>query len=139
MKYYIEVDEKTDYATGMLIRSNDNMSVGNYISIDEQTYMSLVDNPEIKAFRISDAGKLELDTAKKQEYEAKNDKIMMMNTYLHRISDLKQSLSDLDYIDIKYLEGCLDEEEFRKKVAVKQSYRDEINDLERKIAELENG
>lgn len=138
MKYYIEVSKETGYATGMLISSNDNMSVDNYISIDEQTYMSLVDNPEIKAFRLADTGKLELDTAKKQEYAAKNDKIMMMNTYLHQISDLKQSLSDLDYIDIKYLEGCLDEEEFRKKVAVKQSYRDEINDLERKITELEN-
>lgn len=50
-----------------------------------------------------------------------------------RIKELKQLLRDTDYRAIKYAEGCYTEEEYKPYKELRQSYRDEINQLEENL------
>lgn len=50
-----------------------------------------------------------------------------------RIEELKQLLRDTDYRAIKYAEGCYTEEEYKPYKELRQSYRDEINQLEENL------
>ena len=50
-----------------------------------------------------------------------------------RIEELKQLLKDSDYKLFKYLEGELSEEEFSTYKAERQSWRNEINQLEEEL------
>lgn len=50
-----------------------------------------------------------------------------------RIAELKQLLKDSDYKAIKYAEGCYTEDEYKETKELRQSYRDEINQLESEI------
>ena len=47
-----------------------------------------------------------------------------------RIEELKVLLNDSDYRAIKYAEGCYTDEEYQPYKELRQSYRDEINELE---------
>lgn len=51
----------------------------------------------------------------------------------NRISELKNLLSSTDYQAIKYAEGLLTEEEYSSIKAERQSWRDEINELEEEL------
>lgn len=53
------------------------------------------------------------------------------------ISDLKLNLFATDYQAIKYAEGKLTEEEYAEMKAKRQSWRDEINRLEKKLCQNE--
>ena len=53
----------------------------------------------------------------------------------NRINELKQLLKETDYRAIKYAEGCYTEEEYKPYKELRQSYRDEINELEQEIGE----
>lgn len=50
-----------------------------------------------------------------------------------RINELKQLLKETDYRAIKYAEGCYTEEEYKPYKELRQSYRDEINELEQEL------
>lgn len=50
-----------------------------------------------------------------------------------RIAELKRNLANTDYQAIKYAEGLLREEEYAPIKAQRQSWRDEINRLEKEI------
>ncbi len=50
-----------------------------------------------------------------------------------RINELKGLLRETDYQAIKYLEGQLTKTEYAETKALRQSYRDEINQLEEEI------
>lgn len=54
-----------------------------------------------------------------------------------RISELKQLLADTDYRAIKYAEGYYTEEYYAPYKALRQSYRDEINQLELELSQLD--
>ena len=47
-----------------------------------------------------------------------------------RIEELKNLLKETDYRAIKYAEGCYTAEEYQPYKELRQSYRDEINQLE---------
>ena len=47
-----------------------------------------------------------------------------------RIAELKKSLSETDYLAIKYAEGWLNEEEYAPIKSQRQVWRDEINNLQ---------
>lgn len=49
------------------------------------------------------------------------------------IEALKFELKETDYYTLKYMEGALSEEVFKEKCAYRQSLRDRIGELERKI------
>lgn len=51
-----------------------------------------------------------------------------------RIQELKQNLTNTDYQAIKYAEGQLSESEYDPIKAQRQSWRDEINQLELSLA-----
>lgn len=51
----------------------------------------------------------------------------------NRIAELKQLLRESDYRAIKYAEGCYTEEEYKPYKELRQSYRDEINELEQEL------
>lgn len=51
----------------------------------------------------------------------------------NRINELKQLLKETDYRAIKYAEGCYTEEEYKPYKELRQSYRDEINELEQEL------
>jgi rubrerythrin len=53
----------------------------------------------------------------------------------NRIAELKRMLSETDYIALKIAEGSATKKEYSEKIAQRQAWRTEINDLE---AELEN-
>ena len=50
-----------------------------------------------------------------------------------RINELKQLLKETDYRAIKYAEGCYTDEEYQPYKELRQSYRDEINELEAEL------
>ena len=52
-----------------------------------------------------------------------------------RIAELKRMLSETDYIALKIAEGSATKKEYSEKIAQRQAWRTEINDLE---SELEN-
>jgi len=49
---------------------------------------------------------------------------------INRISELKKNLFDTDYIAAKIAEGSASKEEYAEKIAQRQAWRTEINDLE---------
>ena len=55
-----------------------------------------------------------------------------------QINKLKQQLSDTDYKALKYMEGYISEEEYSSIKQQRQAWRDEINQLEQQIEELNN-
>ena len=52
---------------------------------------------------------------------------------LKRIAELKRLLSESDYKAIKYAEGFISKTDYAETKALRQSYRDEINELEKTI------
>ena len=66
-----------------------------------------------------------------------NSQDILKQEKLERISELKSLLSATDYKAIKYAEGLLSEEEYSPIKSQRQAYRDEINELERAIYELD--
>lgn len=48
----------------------------------------------------------------------------------NKVAELKQKLFDTDYQAIKYAEGWISEEEYAPMKAQRQTWRDEINELE---------
>lgn len=52
---------------------------------------------------------------------------------LNRISFLKSELARTDYQAIKYAEGWIEEEDYAEMKAQRQTWRDEINELEAEI------
>ena len=62
------------------------------------------------------------------EYDNTSD--LAREQALHRIQELKTLLKETDYRAIKYAEGQYTEEEYAPYKALRQSYRDEINELE---------
>lgn len=62
-----------------------------------------------------------------------SDEEMSIMQKIVRISELKQLLADTDYRAIKYAEGYYTEEEYAPYKALRQSYRDEINNLEQEL------
>lgn len=55
-----------------------------------------------------------------------------------QIRELKKQLNTTDYQAIKYAEGQLSEEEYIEMKTKRQSWRDEINNLKKKIEELKS-
>lgn len=52
---------------------------------------------------------------------------------IQKIEEYKKKLEDTDYKAIKYLEGYYTDEEYEPIKQERQSYRDEINLLERRL------
>lgn len=48
----------------------------------------------------------------------------------NRIAELKQKLAETDYIVLKIAEGSATKKEYAEKIAQRQAWRTEINDLE---------
>lgn len=53
-----------------------------------------------------------------------------------RIAELKQMLADTDYKAIKYVEGWITPEEYEPIKIQRQSWRDEINRLEKESGDI---
>ena len=65
-----------------------------------------------------------------------NSKRVRIDEINNRIIELKQLLSDSDYRAIKYAEGLYTQEEYAPYKYQRQSYRDEINQLEEELNNL---
>jgi len=52
----------------------------------------------------------------------------------YKIEELKHRLEETDYKAIKYAEGLISEEEYAETRALRQSWRDEINELEKEVS-----
>lgn len=61
----------------------------------------------------------------------KHNKVEKNLNNLERIVELKSLLTESDYKAIKYAEGYITEEEYSEVKLLRQSWRDEINELER--------
>lgn len=68
------------------------------------------------------------DNAKSYYVDIQNNTDII--AYKSEISELKRSLSDTDYIAIKFAEGWITEDEYAPVKAERQSWRDRINELE---------
>ena len=51
----------------------------------------------------------------------------------YKIEELRHRLEETDYKAIKYAEGLISEEEYAETRALRQSWRDEINELEKEV------
>lgn len=78
-----------------------------------------------RKYRLSDGG-LVFDDAKQAQEEERRQKA-------ERISELKGLLAATDYIAAKISEGAATREEYAEKLAERQSWRDEINRLEKSL------
>ena len=86
---------------------------------------------------------IDVKGVKGQEARDEEEKILVYIPYTkkeltkmqneNRIAELKQLLRESDYRAIKYAEGCYTEEEYKPYKELRQSYRDEINQLEQEL------
>lgn len=58
---------------------------------------------------------------------------MIENEILNRIVVLKRLLAETDYQAIKFAEGLISVEDYQEIKILRQSWRDEINELEKQI------
>ena len=58
---------------------------------------------------------------------------------ISRINELKSYLRESDYQAIKYAEGELTAEEYAEMKATRKAWRDEINELEKQMKEINYG
>lgn len=73
----------------------------------------------------------------KEEYDNLTmQKPIQRNKYIEEIKMLKQKLAQTDYQAIKYAEGELSEEEYAPTKAQRKQWRQEINELEEQIKNL---
>lgn len=76
---------------------------------------------------------LQLVAAPADELAAYEEELRARDAYTERCGEiftLKRLLSETDYKAIKYAEGLLSAEEYAETKALRQSYRDRINELE---------
>ena len=69
-------------------------------------------------------------------YVDENENFVYIRDYrknFERVAELKRNLADTDYRAIKYAEGQYTEEEYAPYKAQRQEWRDEINELEKKL------
>lgn len=55
-----------------------------------------------------------------------------------RIEELKNQLRDTDYIAIKYAEGWIADGDYASTKALRQSWRDEINEIQEMLIDTED-
>ena len=68
-----------------------------------------------------------------EDYQAEIKKERDNQKIKQRIEELKQLLNETDYRAVKYAEGLYTEEEYKPYKELRQSYRDEINELEKQL------
>ena len=74
----------------------------------------------------------------KTDEEIRREQAREHNEYLrHQIEDIKLQLYSTDYLTLKYLEGGLSETDFENAKAMRQGWREEINDLESQMVSEE--
>lgn len=69
-------------------------------------------------------------------YVDENENFVYIRDYrknFERVAELKRQLAETDYRAIKYAEGQYTEEEYAPYKAQRQEWRDEINELEKKL------
>lgn len=97
-------------------------------TIDRETWRVYAEYPHGKHWDIIEGNFIKLTSV--QDMQAiKNWKI--------RIQELKYFLNQTDYKAIKYSEGCYTEEEYAITLNERQSWRDEINQLEEMLFKSE--
>lgn len=98
------------------------------IQVDNDTYQALIDHK-----LMWQNGEL-VNNPNYGAYVLEQEKLKQKETIENRINELKQLLKDSDYRAIKYSEGLYTKTEYAPYKEQRQSYREEINQLE---AELE--
>lgn len=77
--------------------------------------------------------RIEDDEDGKARYQIKSIPVNEQQVKIDRIDILKQNLKDTDYQAIKHSEGLISEEDYAEMKAQRQSWRDEINELEKQL------
>lgn len=95
-----------------------------FIEADDEQYAQTLVTDSGKAWRVVD-GKLVIDVY--------DQDLCDKECFEGEIAVLKQSLAETDYQAIKFAEGLITESEYAEIKAKRQAWRDEINELEKKI------
>lgn len=78
--------------------------------------------------------KIKLEAGEYLERLQKKSDVMNFN---REVADLKQKLSETDYIAIKYAEGWISAEDYAATKAQRQQWRDRINELQQEAETVE--
>jgi hypothetical protein len=65
--------------------------------------------------------------------EEELEQLRLQQEKQNRIAELKQLLNDSDYLVVKHMEGLIPEDKWEEIKVRRQSYRDEINQLEEEL------
>ena len=87
-----------------------------------------------------DIPQAELETMRlaQLEYEQQLQRQAEIDEIQRKISEAKAKLSQTDYQAIKYFEGFISDTDYAPMKAQRQAWRDEINELEAKVQEVNN-
>ena len=87
-----------------------------------------------------DIPQAELETMRlaQLEYEHQLQRQAEIDEIQRKISEAKAKLSQTDYQAIKYFEGFISEADYAPIKAQRQAWRDEINEFEAKVQEVNN-
>lgn len=97
-----------------------------YVEINDERYYTLV--------TMANSGKeLYIKTIKDKEFALRDITIPQEQIIQNRIAELKSLLSQTDYQAIKYAEGQLSASEYAEMKKQRQTWRDEINELETEV------
>lgn len=122
-----------------LYKSNEGFSTSTFIGknipqeciqVDNEKYQALLDHK-----LMWQNGEL-VDNPNYETYILEQEKLNQRKSIIDKIAEFKQLLASSDYKAIKYAEGVLTKTEYAETKALRQSYRDEINELESQLAKL---
>ena len=102
------------------------------IQVEDQVYQDLKDHKLMWK-----DGEL-VDNPDYESYNEELNKSKLIHEKQSRVNELKQLLAESDYRAIKYFEGYYTDEQYEPYKVQRQAYRDEINQLETEINNIEN-
>lgn len=100
-----------------------------YKEISDELYSELVEQK-----KIWQDGEI-VDNPNWEEVKREKERREAQQRIIDEVNSLKRQLSETDYMAIKHSEGWITDEEYAPTKALRQTYRDRINELENEIDE----
>lgn len=100
-----------------------------YMEISDELYSELVEQK-----KIWQDGEI-VDNPNWEEVKREKERREAQQRIVDEVNSLKRQLSETDYMAIKHSEGWITDEEYAPTKALRQTYRDRINELENEIGE----
>ena len=104
-----------------------------YLEISDELYADLVAQKKMWQ------GRELVDNPDYEEIEKECKRREAQQRIIDEVNQLKQQLAETDYMAIKHSEGWISDEDYEPIKAMRQAYRDRINELENSLEEDSEG